>query len=252
MSTTYRRNDSEAGAIPVGTVIKTTSTADGQVQHVNVDSNALPTGAATAALQTTLNGYYSDTVEDRAQTPTKTKAINVQIGPGDVISNIPVTITYEHHQVHEGESHEYNYLISSLASGSNQDFRVNVPAGLTATTRAPHVIFEVISTLEAELYLYEDMTYTVGNGGTLQTTYNRNRSSATTPGMTIYLSPTPATTGNNLWIGLVGSGRAAGGEARGMTEWVLKPNADYLFRVTSRAAGNKIVVRLIWYEDLGV
>jgi hypothetical protein len=80
---------------------------------------------ATSALQTTLNTYYADTVETRVQTPTKTKAINVQIGPGDVISNIPVMIDYEHHQIHEGETHSYSYLIGSLASSSNQDFRLN-------------------------------------------------------------------------------------------------------------------------------
>ena len=51
MSVTYRSNDNKAGAVPVDTVIKTTSTTDGQVQHVNVDSSALPSGAATAANQ---------------------------------------------------------------------------------------------------------------------------------------------------------------------------------------------------------
>ena len=51
MSVTYRSNDNKAGAVPVDTVIKTTSTTDGQVQHVNVDTNTLATGAATAANQ---------------------------------------------------------------------------------------------------------------------------------------------------------------------------------------------------------
>ena len=90
-------------------------------------------------------------------------------GPTDPISDIPVSIDYDHHQVHEGESHIYSYLISSLNSGVSQDFRLNVPAGLTPTTRTPHVIFEVISTAETERYLYEGMTYTATNGGTLQT-----------------------------------------------------------------------------------
>ncbi len=43
-------------------------------------------------------------VEARKQTPTG-NALNVQIGPGDVISNIPVVTLFEHHQVHEGESY---------------------------------------------------------------------------------------------------------------------------------------------------
>lgn len=42
-------------------------------------------------------------VEPRSQTPTG-NALNVQIGPGDPISNIPVVMDFEHHQVHEGET----------------------------------------------------------------------------------------------------------------------------------------------------
>jgi len=191
------------------------------------------------------------TVEARKQTPTG-NALNVQIGPGDPISNVPVVIEYEHHQVHEGEQHGYSNLTSSLASGSSKDFRVNVPAALDTIYEAPHMIFEVITTLEAEAYIYEDMTYTVGNGGTARTPHNRNRLAyLTTPATTIYEDPTPATTGTNLWIGLTGSSNKAGSGARSLTEWVLKPG-DYLFRVTSRAAGCKVLVRLEWYEDLGV
>ena len=180
------------------------------------------------------------------------KGVRVFGGPTDPISDIPVVMEFGHHQVHEGESHEFNYLISSLAINTNQDFRINVPAGLTPTTGTPHLIPEIIGTLEAEIYLYEGMTFNVGNGGTLQTSYNRNRNSATIPGTKIYLSPTPATTGTNIWIGLVGSGVRAGSGDRSITEWDLKPNTDYLLRVTSRANGNKVLVRIIWYEDLGV
>lgn len=183
---------------------------------------------------------------------TGVKGVRVYGGPTDPISDVPVYVDFSHHQVHEGESHEYCYLIGSLASGVSQDFRINVPAGLTPTTRTPHFLMEVISTLEAEIYLYEAMTYTVGNGGTLQTSYNRNRNSATTPATTIYLTPTPATTGTQIWIGLTGSGVRAGSGDRALTEWDLAANKDYLFRITSRAAGNKILVRFLWYEDLGV
>lgn len=190
-------------------------------------------------------------VEARKQTPTG-NALNVQIGPGDPISNVPVVIEYDHHQVHEGEQHGYSNLTSSLASGNSKDFRVNVPVALDTIYEAPHMIFEVITTLEAECYIYEGMTYTVGNGGTERTSYNRNRlASATVAATKIYEDPTPSGTGTNLWIGLTGSANRAGSGSRSLTEWILKPG-DYLFRVTSRAAGCKVLVRFEWYEDLGV
>lgn len=197
------------------------------------------------------DGTTAASVEARKQTPTG-NALNVQIGPGDPISNVPVVIEYDHHQVHEGEQHGYSNLTSTLASGSSKNFRINVPAALDTVYEAPHMIIEVITTLEAEAYLYEDMTYTVGNGGTERTSYNRNRLAAATVAATkIYEDPTPATTGTNLWIGLTGSANRAGSGSRSLTEWVLKPG-DYLVRITSRAAGCKVLVRFEWYEDLGV
>ena len=190
-------------------------------------------------------------VEARKNTPTG-NALNVQIGPGDPISNVPVVIEYDHHQVHEGEQHGYSNLTNSLASGSSKDFRINVPATLDTVYEAPHMIFEVITTLEAEAYIYEGMTYAVGNGGTVRTSHNRNRlGTPVTAATKIYEDTTPDTLGTNLWIGLTGSANRAGAQGRSLTEWILKPG-DYLFRVTSRAAGCKVLIRFEWYEDLGV
>lgn len=190
-------------------------------------------------------------VESRKQTPTG-NALNVQIGPGDPISNIPVVIEYDHHQVHEGESYVYSNLISSLSSGSNKDFRINVPSAMTTVDRTAHMIVEVVSTLEAEVYINEDMTYTVGNGGTARTSYNRNRLLAANLAKTIVYEDTiPATTGTNVWIGLTGSAKRAGSSGRSLNELILRPG-DYLIRIISRAAGCKILVRFEWYEDLGV
>lgn len=50
--------------------IKTTSTVDGEVQHNIIDSSALPTGAATAALQ--LPDNHQVTISNAALTTTQT------------------------------------------------------------------------------------------------------------------------------------------------------------------------------------
>jgi len=182
---------------------------------------------------------------------TSETALRVFIGPTDPISDIPVMIPFDHHQVHEGEAHGYANLVSSLGSGASKDFRLNVPVGLNSAATCPHLVYEVISTGEAEVYLYEGMTFAGGNGGTQRTCYNRNRNSASLAQMTIFEDPTPATTGTNIWIGLVGSGNKAGSGDRALTEWLLAPG-NYLARVTSRTASNKVVIRFDWYEDLGV
>lgn len=214
------------------TLIKTSGdNVTGNIQHVALDDSAgLPL------------------VETRANTGVR--ALTVAIGPTDPISDVPVVMDFAHHQVHEGETHTWGVLVSSLASGANKDIRLVVPDGLTPTTRTPHLEFEVVSTAEAEIYFYEGTTYT-GNGSQ-RTSLNRNRNSLTTPAMTIWEDPTVNAVGTQLWVGLSGSGRRAGGGDRGLAEWDLAVNQSYNLRVTSRAASNKIVIRLSWYEDLGV
>lgn len=178
---------------------------------------------------------------------TGAKGLRVFIGPTDPISDLPVFVEFSHHQIHEGEAHMACYLIASLGLNANFNFRINVP-----TSIYPHTVIEVISTSEAELFLYEGMTFTAGNGGTQVATNNHNRNSSIIPGTTIYQNATPATTGTEIWCGLVGSGNRAGSGDRGLNEFILKANTNYLYRVTSRVASNKILVRFNFYEDLGV
>lgn len=185
-------------------------------------------------------------VEARTTTPTG-NALNVQIGPGDPISNMPVVIDAALHHLHEGETHQYTYTPTALANGNNLDHRFVVPT-LTATTRTPHIIIELDSTGECWLFLYE--TPTTSANGTLQTVVNKNRNSATTPGSTVYLAPTVTAVGTFLSAWIVGSGEKSGGSTRESIEWDLKSNTTYLIRVTAKNANN-ICLRFIWYEDLG-
>ena len=185
-------------------------------------------------------------VEARTTTPTG-NALNVQIGPGDPISNMPVVIDAAHHHLHEGETHQYTYAPAALANGNNLDHRFVVPT-LTATTRTPHIVIELDSTGESWVYLYE--TPTTSANGTLQTVVNKNRNSATTPGSTVYLTPTVTAVGTFLSAWIVGSGKQSGGSTRESIEWDLKSNTTYLIRVTAKNANN-VCLRFIWYEDLG-
>ena len=221
----------QPSAPPNDTTIRTTNDGAGEVQHV-----ALSDAAGMPLVVTGPN--------------TGERGLRVYGGPTDPISDIPVVMEFSHHQVHEGEAHIWSVLVSSLASGSNKDIRMVVPAGLTPTTRTPHLEFEVISTGEAEVYFYEASTYTAN--GNQVTTKNRNRNSATVPTMTIFENPTVNAVGTLLWIGLTGSGTKAGGGDRGLGEFDLAANQVYTLRVTSRAAGNKVVIRLNFYQDLGV
>jgi hypothetical protein len=236
--------------MPPGLEVETVTQPSGaQRQVVSVGDAALPTGAATSAKQDTQIGYYSDLVETRTQTPTKTKALNVQIGPGDLISNLPVIVDLSQHQIHEGESHSYEYYSATPAT---MNFAIVVPV-YANTIQAPHLIMQMECYGGAGMIsLYEGATYT---GGTPSTAiFNRNRNSATTPktGFSIVEGVT-STDGTKLpYTEIVGAAEKTSGSGRGIDEVVLKSNTTYVLRFEEITAMTRLIIHLEWYEDLGV
>lgn len=204
------------------------------------------------------NKYSKKMVDNDGDVPeviaganTGVKGLRVYGGPTDPISDIPVVIDYPHHQLHEGETHQYTYPPAALANGNNLDFRLVVPAGLDPTIETPHAVIEVEATAETWVYLYEAPTTT--DNGTQQTSQNRNRNkTATVPGSSVWLAPTVSVVGTLLSAWIIGAGNKTGGGTRESLEWDLKANTVYLIRVTAKATGDNVCARVIFYEDLGV
>lgn len=178
--------------------------------------------------------------------------LHVAIGPYDPISRIPVVIDFDHHQIHEGEAFQYSWY--GAVNSTSKDFKIVVPTA-TATTRTPHLLTEVIADAGALVYLHEGTTFS-SEGVEDTAVYNRNRNVTTAAGTKIYVTGGTALTvnalGTKLWTGFLISGtKAALSADRATAEWDLKSNTVYLIRVTTSATCN-VLVRLNWYEDLGV
>lgn len=192
---------------------------------------------------------YSDVVETRTQTPTKTKAVNVQVGPGDVVSNIPVVMLFDHHQVHEGEAHGYEYYTATPAT---IDFAIVVPV-YSPTINSPHFMMHMQSYGGAGmLSLHEGGTYTGGTPGLI---YNRNRNSLTTPktGFSILEGVTVTGTGTKLpYTAIAGASEKTADVSRALDECLLKSNTIYLVRYEEITATTRLVIHFEWYEDLGI
>ena len=173
----------------------------------------------------------------------------VYIGPTDPVSDLPVFVDFDHHQNHEGEAYQYYYYNASL--NGTVDFRLVVPA-YAEEIRAPHMSLELICDGTASLYLYEAPT--VNAAGTAVTTIrNRNRiGTPNVPGMVIRTGATFTATGTELarYITIV-SARASINTDTSKAEWILKPETEYLVRLTTGAA-SIAMLRMNWYEDLGV
>jgi hypothetical protein len=186
------------------------------------------------------------TVEARKQTPTG-NALNVQIGSGDIISNIPVVMDFLNHQIHEGEVH--HALYNGVGIGA-----ATVKFGITVSTYNPTVSSPHL-TLDAEVYngsvlvlLYETATFT---GGSLITKYNKNRNSNITDATTI-TSGVTSTDGTLIDAFYAGAGSKSGGGGGIRDEWILKSNTIYRVDLIGQAAGTDCYLNFEYYADLGV
>jgi hypothetical protein len=165
------------------------------------------------------------------------------------------TVDYAHHEIHSGSSYAV-HTAATLASAATL-----VVAFKTADSAAwPHMIVAARSSGESNLKLYEGGTWTTSSGSAL-TCHNRNRNSSNTSGI---LGDSTGTftagvmvkdpTGVNVGAATLfceqhlGSGRIVGGEARGVSEWILKANTNYVFVFTSEANSNDCQIHLDWYE----
>ncbi len=185
-------------------------------------------------------------VEDRKQTPTGS-ALNVQIGPGDPVSNIPIFIDFEHHQVHEGET--YKAIDAQPGLGTATVKYAFVVPSYSPTVRAPHLLIEVDTyNGSARVDLYEGASFT---GGTSMTRYNRNRNSLDVPAASA-LTGVTSTTETLIDSFYVGGGNKIAGSNRQSSEWVTRANTTYRIDVDGLLAGTEAVVSFNWYEDLGV
>ena len=186
---------------------------------------------------------------------TSVKGLRVYGGPTDPISDIPVTIEYGHHQIHEGEA--YLWLFYGAVNATTKNIRISVPV-LAATTRTPHLLFEIVSDNTTCIStLYEGTTWTNNQAGQDDSSniLNRNRNSANAAATKIYVAGTPVLTpsslGTKLDVQYVSPNKNVGNPDRTVNEWDLKSTTEYLLQVITTGNGN-CLIKLNFYEDLGV
>lgn len=182
-------------------------------------------------------------VSKRVQTPTG-NVLQVQIGPGDPISNIPVVMEFEHHQVHEGETHEAQYVATGLALTTIK-FAIVIPTNIY-----PHMLLGInVYDGSIRCDIYEGATFT---GGVLLNNYNVNRNSSIVPSTAI-TSGVTSTDGTLMpWSAYVGAGNNSANESRSSHERILKAGTTYRIDIIGLAAQTNGIIHFRWYEDLGV
>ncbi len=165
----------------------------------------------------------------------------------DDITGAQIVISMPHHETHEGNTFQASYHTpNGVPIDDDAVLELLVQTGANYT----HITGNMAAEGDFETGLYEDCTFSAA--GTALVESNMNRSSATVAATAITHTPTITGDGTLLFVGWMISGtkgKATGGVARVDTEWILKPNSDYLYRMTNRSEATSIVaMTLQWYE----
>lgn len=170
-----------------------------------------------------------------------TTPLAINNNPIDENSNSLIVIDFAHHEVHEGDSYVLTNQ-ANLGSGASFDYIINT-SGMNG--KQAHIIVLARSTAEANLFIYENVTFT---GGTPNGEVNRNRNSDNIAKATILEASNILTRQTKMFEQHFGSGKSIGGQSRNTLEFILKENETYSIEFTSESPGNDISWIIEWYE----
>ena len=152
-----------------------------------------------------------------------------------------VVISTVHDQITRGKGFFTNY---NWAAGLN-----NVQDIVIVTANNALIVSledSITTTLETQMDAYTGTTFT--DLGTTIPTINRNGRIVNAATTTVYHSPIINVLGTAVYTTRWGTGNKAGAVKEGLPV-ILIPNTTYMFRITSRAAGNWITHEFHFTED---
>lgn len=156
--------------------------------------------------------------------------VNEQEALHDDLTNALVVMDSIHHEVHEGHFWEAEHNSSSVANSSSLDMRFRV-------TKDFHFSASVSAGGQSQVFLYEGANIA---GGTALTVWNnyRGRGDANPP-LSAWHTPAVTSTGSSalvngrIVVGGTSPQTRVGGAIRSNSEIIVKPNTEYLLRVTN-------------------
>jgi len=163
----------------------------------------------------------------------------------DSSTHYEVVLEGEHHKIHDGDAYKLMARSTDIST---------TPVHLSFTTpdsaARMHMVVQAYAVDEATLIITEAPTGGV-TGGSTATPINRRRDSSNASGATGALSGATAPTGGTVLQAEDIGGPKPGlggtpGASREATEWVLKPDTLYSFRLAGASGVGNITLR--WYE----
>lgn len=165
--------------------------------------------------------------------------------PGVDPTGARVTISYPHHEIHEGNHYTTSGTTNIDAGTANAtSFGIHPPAG-----SGLHTLYLVSAQNSGLLQIYENATY---SGGGTVTPFNNNRNSSNLCGGTFVVDPTIANLGTLIqsrYIGANAPGVRIGGETASRLEWILNPSYKYLAWFVADNANTNVSAGLSFYKE---
>jgi hypothetical protein len=170
-------------------------------------------------------------------------AVSVNLTSNDISISIVDDRT---RKVRQGEIYHFGHLFPTV--GIDEDADVFLKVGSNRVT----VTLSTAVGAESEFRIYEGTTTT--DDGTSVLTANRNRTSSLTFTSSVFHSPTVDTLGTQLTEDYFPAGvknKEVGSSSEQTSSWILKPNTNYLLRVSNISGGiEEVSISGDIFEDL--
>lgn len=158
-----------------------------------------------------------------------------------------IGIDLPHHEIHEGNYFSATSVAATaIADNAKISFYISVPSDKKA-----HAVFIAACGGDALFFLLSGCT--VSAKGTTVSSYNWNRSSSRTSGVSVWNTPTVGLSGTTFFQTYLPGGAkasAVGGSINGRQEIILAPSTKYLMMLQNKAGGAKMAsLGLDWYEE---
>jgi hypothetical protein len=156
-----------------------------------------------------------------------------------------ITIDHVHYHVHAGYHFTVCHAATGVANNGNLDIRFKTGA------KSCHSIFDVAPSAKAQFYVYEAATI---SAGTALAAYNNNRNSAKETTATVTHTPTVTATGTinpiKKFLGSGTPGIPIGALENTRNELILKPNTEYLIRLTNTSGSAADLGICVFYYEI--
>ena len=220
-----------------------TLSTDGNVQFVKLMSgtadSAVPIqGTSSGELKTAIYGQHSNA-----------NASEIAVYPigVDFFSPCLLTMTFDHHHIHEARMFETCHYATSLANNATMEFLIVTPAAGEAHLE----LIEITSDVDLTLELKSGVTATASNPAVNPSSgpTNCNFNSSNTSGTAITMAPTGVSGGKTRSKRLILAGKTSISMSRGSGEYALLINSKHTLTITNIGGANgKISVMMRHYE----